>query len=66
MDIDCLILRIIVYYGFYIEVEELSAHCIKFRKREKYQKKDVVLGLNLDNNNFRYLLIHLANNSNLP
>ena len=38
MDIDCLILRIIVYYGLYIEVEELSAHCIKFRKRKKYKK----------------------------
>ena len=65
MDIDCLILRIIVYYGLYIEAEELSAHCIKFRKRKKYKKK-VVLGLNLDNNNFRYLLIHLANIRNLP
>ena len=39
MDIDCLILRIIVYYGLYIEAEELSAHCIKFRKRKKYKKK---------------------------
>ena len=52
MDIDCLIFENVIGKDCLLlvsmEVEELSAHLMKFTK----SKKKVVLELNLDNNNF--------------